>query len=394
VLALALLCAIACAREKGEKPSANQTPGGPQRSAELTRRGLRFLASGLQDQAAEVLEEARRTDPDSAEAGLALARAYRLQSRYQSARKVLEEMLASERTAPGDQAAAREALVAVLVESGDLEAAEVACRPLLERSGPSAESLRLAGVIAYRKGKQEVALKQLQESVRLDPKNPAARLDLGLALLQAGSVEASAASFEEALRLDPESQAAMLNLAKVYERLGRAEEAARMLQRYRAAYDLKSVRQKIGPLRAKAMKAYNEGKLDEALADFNEVVRLVPGDAQALAQAGSVLLAMQRLDQAQALLERSLGILPKNDFALTELARVHALRNDLPGAIALLEKAVQANPAAAEPHYFLAGIYLAQGRQADFQREKEAYLHLQTGADQNALRPLPGGDRP
>lgn len=391
-MAITLLCCVGCGA--GDRKEAQSVPRvQQQRSAELTQRGLRFLASGLQDQAAAVLEEAWRADPRSSATGLALARAYRLQSRYQSAKKTLEEVMQSPRT-PADGTAAREALVGVFLESGNLEAAEAACRPLLETSRPSAESLRLAGVIAYRKGNMEDARQRLEASIRLDPLSAAARVDLGLALLQSRQVNQAAGSLEEALRLDPESQTAMLNLAKAYERLGRAEEASRMLRRYREVYDLKSVRQKIGPLRAKAMKAYGEGKLDEALAAFNEVLRLVPGDPQALAQTGSVLLALQRLDEAQANLERSLSILPKNDFALTELARVHALRDDLPGAVDLLQKAVQANPTAPEPHYFLAGIYLAQGRQQDFEREKKAYLQLQSGAGPNALRPLPGGDKP
>jgi len=119
------------------------------------------------------------------------------------------------------------------------------------------------------------------------------------------------------------------------------------------------------------------------------VLRLAPRDPQALAQTGSVLLAMQRLDEAQVSLEQSLSILPENDFALTELARVHALRNDLPTAIELLQRAARANPAAAQPHYFLAGIYLAQGRRQEFLKEKEIYQRLQRASPGDSLMPLP-----
>jgi len=140
------------------------------------------------------------------------------------------------------------------------------------------------------------------------------------------------------------------------------------------------------------MEAYDAGRLEEALAGFREVARLAPRDAQALVQSGSVLLALQRLDEAREALERSLQIQPANDFALTELARVHALKGDLPSAVELLSRATKANPSAAEPHYFLAGIYLALGKREDFEREKAAYLRLRGPGD--ALRPLPDAGPP
>lgn len=378
----------------GKSPGAAVRPEDRQRSEQLSQRGQRFLTDGLQDQAAKILEEARRLDPASAPAGLALARAYRLQSRFAAARTVLEEILSAPAIEAADREGARESLVEVLLEAGDLESAEKAIQPRLEEGTPSAATRRLAGVVAYRKGDLPASISHLKEAIRLAPEDAQARAALGLALLQAGSLEEAARTLEEAVRLDPDSQAAVINLAKAYQRMGRGEEAAKVLERFRSLYDSKSVSQKLGPLRAKGMQAYNAGRLDEALGSFREVLRLAPRDPQALAQEGSVLLAMQRLDEAQASLEQSLSILPNNDFALTELARVHALRNDLPTAIELLQRATRANPAAAQPHYFLAGIYLAQGRRQDFLREKEVYQRLQRASPGDSLMPLPDGGTP
>ena len=381
----------ACSQEPpaGKSPGAAVRPEDRQRSEQLAQRGQRFLTDGLQDQAAKILEEARRLDPASVPAGLALARAYRLQSRFAAARTVLEEMVCSPAAEPADRTRARESLVELLLEAGDLDSAETALQPLQQGEERSAVTQRLAGVLAYRRGDLPASISALREAIRLAPEDSQSRAALGLALLQSGKLEEAAEQLEEAVRLDPDSQAAVINLAKAYQRLGRPEDAAKTSERFRSLYDTKSVRQKVGPLRAKGMEAYEAGRLDEALGSFQQVLRLAPRDPQALAQTGSVLLAMQRLDEAQVSLEQSLSILPENDFALTELARVHALRNDLPTAIELLQRAARANPAAAQPHYFLAGIYLAQGRRQEFLKEKEIYQRLQRASPGDSLMPLP-----
>jgi tetratricopeptide (TPR) repeat protein len=396
VLILGLMVFPSCSRQtpSGGSPISQVPPEQRQKSDMLVQKGLRFLADGLQDEAAGALEEARRLNPASTPAGLALVRAYRMESRFAAARKLLEEILASPDTAEADRTRARELLVEVLLESGDLESAGEACRPLLAAGSPSAATRRLAGMVAYRKGDLPGSISHLKEAIRLDPQDSQALSALGLAMLQSGNLQEAVVNLEEAVRLDPDSQAAVSNLAKVYQRLGREGEAQSALEKFRTLYDSKTTRQKVGPLRAKGMEAYDAGRLDEALEIFQEVLRLVPRDPQALAQAGSVLLAMQRLDEAQASLEQSLSILPESDFTLTELARVRALKNDLPAAIDLLQKAVRANPAAAQPHYFLAGIYLAQGRRQDFLKEKAAYLRLRAGSPGDALLPLPDGESP
>ena len=399
IVRLFLFCGIllgtSCARDNPSVPpagSASATPEQRQKSAALVQRGQQFLKDNLGEEAIRLLEEAHRLDPGSGEAALALAAAYRQEDRYAAAKQLLDEVLASPSAPIAERVRAREALVEILLDTGDLKAARAACSPLPGEGEPSANARRLAGLVAYRWGDLPGALRELKEAVRLAPQESRAHAALGLAQLQSGDLPAAVASLEEAVRLDPDSQEAASSLAKAYERQGRKDEAAQARERYRGIYERKSVRQKVGPLRSRAMAAYEAGRLEEALAAFREVARLAPRDAQALAQSGSVLLALQRLDEAREALEQSLRIQPDNDFALTELARLHALKGDLSAAVELLNRATKANPSAAEPHYFLAGIYLALGKREDFEKEKAAYLRLRGPGD--ALRPLPDAGSP
>ena len=227
------------------------------------------------------------------------------------------------------------------------------------------------------------------EAVRIHPSDSEALNQLGLVLLATGDPAAAVRSLEEAARLKPESLPALTSLAKAYDRLGEREKADVTRVRLKAAYDQKSVRDRLRPLRAKGMEAYDAGKLDEALESFEAMLKLSPRDPQVLAQISTVLLAMQRLDEAEKHLSRSLEIRPDNDLALTELGRVYALRNDLPRAIQMFERAAQVNPSAPEPHYYLAGIYFAQRRKDDFLKERAVYERLRSNASGD-LMPLPG----
>jgi len=391
-LALAL---GACA---GPSPDAGRTgsstPEQRSQAAALLQRGLRFLADDLGPEALQSLEEAHRLDADSAPISLALAQAYQREDRFAAARSLLQELSQSTSASPEDLGRAREALAGLLLDAGDLPAAREACETLLKSGHPSAVALRLSGIIAYRDGNLQRAAADLQEATRLAPQDAAAFAALGLALLQSGDLPAAAQALERAEALDPNAQAPIGNLAKAYERMGRASDALSAMQRFQALYQRKSSKRQADPLRARAIEAYEAGKLDEALQLFRRIIEMSPRDPQTLAQTGSVLLAMQRLDEARQSLEASLRIKPDNDFALTELARVQALRQDLPAAIELLQRAARVNPGAPEPHYFLAGIYLSQGKQKEFEAERDAFKRLQGNAPAGSLAPLPSSGGP
>lgn len=390
IMPLLVLLALACA-EQGSPPGAGLAgdPMARGRSAFLLRRGLQFLADGEGGEAVRVLEEARRLDPASPALSIALGRAYWRDDRFAAARVILNEALRSSSAGIAEKDDARRLLVEILLSEGKLDAARRTCEPLLRVRPVEAASRRLAGMIAYRAGEPERARSELAEAVRLAPDDAEARAALGVTLLQLGDLDAAAAALEQAVGQDPGSHSALSNLAKVYERQGRKEEAEATRRRFQEVYDQKSFRQKLGPLRKRGVEAYNAGRLPEALEAFQAILQLSPRDPQALAHVGSVLLAMQRLDEAEDFLRRALEVRPENDFAWTELGRIHALRNDLPGAIEKFTRASAANPYAPEPHYFLAGIYYAQRRKEDFLRERAAYERLRQASASKTMMDLP-----
>ncbi len=386
-LAAAALFLPACRRESpaaGPAPTPLSQIPEAERGSFLLKRGIRLLAGGQGSEAVKVLELARHADPASVRIGVELARAYLHVQKLGMARKILKETLASSAATAEEKVRGREVLAEVLLAEGNLEAAKQACAPLLEGGAASAVSRRISGMIAYREGDSERAMTELNEEATLDPGDAATRTALGLALLQAGDLPGAAAALEEAVRLDPGSHSAVSNLAKVYDRQGRDADAAAARQRFQEIEEIRSLRQKVEPLQVKGAEAYNAGRLEEALGSFQEVLKISPRDPEALAYTGSVHIALQKLDEAERFLNQALEVVPEDAFALTEMGRIQALRNDLPGATDFLLRASRSDPDAPEPHYFLAGIYYAQGRKEDFVREKAAFERLRR------ISPMPG----
>jgi len=386
-LAVAALLLPACRRESRPAGSAptplSQIPEG-ERSSFLLNRGIRFLADGQNSEAVKVLELAHQADPASARIAVELARAYLRDQKLGKARKILKETLTSPAATAEEKGRGREVLVEVLLAEGNLDAAKQACAPLLEGGNVSAVSRRLSGMIAYREGDSKRALSELNEAVRLSPGDAETRTALGLALLQVGDLPGAAAALEEAARLDPGSESAVGNLAKVYDRQGRDADAESARKRFQEIHEMRSLRQKVEPLQVKGAEAYNAGRLDEALGSFQAILKISPRDPEALAHLGSVYIALQNLEEAERYLKQALDVFPEDAFALTEMGRVRALRNDLAGSAELLQRAARSNPDAPEPHYFLAGIFYAQGRKEDFVREKAAFERLRKTS------PMPG----
>ncbi|HMC82046.1 MAG TPA: tetratricopeptide repeat protein [Candidatus Polarisedimenticolia bacterium] len=390
----AFLAITSCGRGRGEATeglsrAAPVSSEASEKARALLRRGVQFMADSQDDEAVKVLEQARTVDPSSPALAIALGRAYQRVDKYAAAHQILEAVLGSAIASAGQKTEARTVLVETLLWEGNLDRAREVGAALLSEARDSADSHRLAGMIAYREGNLEAARSELLEAVRIHPSDSEALTQLGLVQLAAGDSPAAVKSLEEATRLEPESLPALTSLARAYERLGQGEKADAARARLKLAYDQKSIRHNLAPLRSKGMQAYDAGRLDEALESFQAMLKLSPRDPQVLAQISTILLAMQRLEEAERYLARSLEIRPDNDLALTELGRLYALRNDLPRAIQMFGRATQVNPSAPEPHYYLAGIYFAQRRKDDFLRERAEYERLRPNSS-GGLMPLPG----
>ena len=126
----------------------------------------------------------------------------------------------------------------------------------------------------------------LREAVRLEPWSAEAHTSLGAALAMEGKLEGAIAEYKEGLREAPDHFPALINLGIALAQSGLPGEALPPLE--------KAVRLEPG-CAAEAHHALGAilaslGRLDEAVAEFTEALRLNPSHPQA----GSLLAACRR----------------------------------------------------------------------------------------------------
>lgn len=124
-------------------------------------------------------------------------------------------------------------------------------------------------------------------------------------------------ALERCVKLEPANGKAQDYLGLSYERLGKTEEAATA---YRKAVDLGVGQLDLGTLLAES------GRAEEAVPFLVEAVEAAPKNADAHRELGKAYLALNRLDLAQAEVEKAAGLTPDNAPIRFLLAQVYRKR--------------------------------------------------------------------
>ena len=212
------------------------------------------------------------------------------------------------------------------VSEGEPLRAEGLLTALLLQAPDHPMALHLAGVVALQQNKREEALQQIEKSVAIDPRNPAAQCDLGFLLTSAGRHQQAEVHLREALRLKgafPEAQFNLGNLLRVTGRRAEAEHA------------------------------------------YAQAIGLRPKFAEALINRAVVLLDLGRAREAEAMIRRALEQRP----AAPELHNLHGRILDALGrmddAIAAHRTAIELDPRRAQSYAELGNTLVAYGRQIE-----------------------------
>ncbi len=124
-------------------------------------------------------------------------------------------------------------------------------------------------------GRFPEAITQFGAALRLQPRDPDARVDLGVALARSGRLPEAAAEFTAAIAADPRRADAHDNLGTALAQLGRTDEA---IAQYRAALRLRPDSANAHYNLAVALA--QAGRRAEAMAEYQQAVRLNPGLAR------------------------------------------------------------------------------------------------------------------
>lgn len=177
-------------------------------------------------------------------------------------------------------------------------------------------------------GQFDKSIEHFGKSLRFDPDNADAHCNLGTALYKAGRVNEAVSEYSLATRLNPQYATAHYNLAVALQKLGRMPEA-------QAEYDratfleprLKEFSEPLAKPSAGASRKPNDdgspgehfdkgiafvqqGKIPEAKAEFQEVIRLDPNHAQAHCNLGTAYNTEANWDEAIKELNIALRLKP------------------------------------------------------------------------------------
>jgi predicted TPR repeat methyltransferase len=159
-------------------------------------------------------------------------------------------------------------------KGGRLTEAEVGYHRVLRERPNDPDVLNFLGMLRFHQGNPEAAVRELRQSIDLNPDNPHARINLGNVLL-AGKDDAGAhEQFLKATELAPDLAGAWYNLGVCLRRLQRPDDAATAL--YKALKLQKGHSQAHETL---SMLLYRQGRFAEAAQIYRDWLEHDPGSA-------------------------------------------------------------------------------------------------------------------
>lgn len=262
-----------------------------------------------------------------------------------------------------------------LLSAGNLADALAFGRAALRAAPTDARSWTAFGDAAVRAGSEQEGPSALHHAVALDPRAADAYYALGMYYLRRQSSQGAVDQFRQYTRLRPNDARGWLALATAFLEI---EEPGNSLDAAGRALALAPENPEIAYLAGEASRRL--GKLPEAAADFQRVLKRNPHHAPSLAGLGQVALAQARdghdVDTAVDYLRRSVAEAPHDARVRYELGHALAQQGKWKDAAAELAQALRDAPDDQRSHFALAQAYDHLGRAADARAQRAAFERL------------------
>ncbi|MGI8988939.1 MAG: tetratricopeptide repeat protein [Bryobacteraceae bacterium] len=256
--------------------------------------------------------------------------------------------------------------------AGDYAGAVRMLEPARARSSDCEVSF-IGGLALYRLKQLDQALIELKSAAECDPKSADARVALAEAYAQEGDDNRALAAFAAALEIEPSRQQALRESAALYLRHDMNAQAARVLETLvKLGAPDSQVRSDLGAAYAGA------NDLEKSRSNFQEALRLDPGNASALVGLAHVDLKSDHEEDAVRLLTKAVRLDPNAYEARFLLGTAFNGAGRYAEAVTELREALRLGGSDPEIFYHLSKAYRALGREAESRDALARFSALRT----------------
>jgi tetratricopeptide (TPR) repeat protein len=209
---------------------------------------------------------------------------------------------------------------------------------------PGLHGVRLfAGIVNYKLNHLSAAHDDLVSQTRLEPKNAAGWMWLGVVELAQDQAGAAAASLDQASVLDPSNLDILYHRARAHLLISKASYAAM----FKLDPDSWRVHEVLGQADAEAFRT------DDAISEFRLALRTAPHEPGLNEELGDACWTAGKLQDADDAYSEEIKIDSANALARYKLGSLRVTRDDAAGGVPLLERALVLDPGISDAHYYL-----------------------------------------
>jgi serine/threonine protein kinase/tetratricopeptide (TPR) repeat protein len=321
---------------------------------------------GNLDRALALFENAARRDPKFALAHAGVGEASWL--KYEETKKAdfteqaREETMEALRLDP-NQPMIRYTLARIYMGSGKSAAAIEELQRGIATQPSSDEFHRLLGQVYSDLRRTDDAVREFQLALALRPGFWDTYRGLGLTYFNAGQYQEAIGAFKRMTELQPDNSVAYSRLGTAYQAIGDLDHA---VVSYRRANELSPSGPSIANI---GLLHYQQGKYADALADFEQAVRLIPNEPRAYRNLGDALTRLNEREKAKAAYQHAidlttarLKINPSDTNMIVLQALCAAKLGRTEDALQTAAKAASIAPTAASVLYYKAIVETYAGR--------------------------------
>lgn len=213
------------------------------------------------------------------------------------------------------------------------------------------------GVLLVTTGSAQAGRDELEAARRLGLEDAQLWFYIGIADRELGDGPDAAGALEQARKFDPANAAILGNLADSYLQLNRIDDAERIANSAITLHPKEAFGyETLGTVQL------NQGKFELGRKSLAQALTFDPKDARAKILIGRSYLGQPKPDPDAALAEFNsmLADDPSNVQALQAKADALSAKNDVPGAVAVLQQVVKINPNDVGPEDDIAELYLSK----------------------------------